>query len=416
VARRFERHGLGYVLRVPEIATEFAVSQVHRQRGDLMAEIVVSCGLPGVKAHEGRLHSGRMNLSSTTNRKTVASYIAERANVPDVDWRDLLEDFCSRVLASERKGKEPVRIGDRPRRIQPRYQVDPIMPWRKVTTFFGAGGTGKSTLAVAIGVSIQTGITVVPGWVPMTSNVLYLDWETDEDDLDEKIKAIVEGAGIDGAVTFTYLSCHGRPFIDQVEWISEVAQSIAAGFVVVDSVMHAAGTASSEGADAAETTIRLYSALARLEASVLLVDHVDKASANDPTKPAKPYGSIVKENSARQAFEVRRAEGAGDRSSLALYNTKTNLGRKLKPIGLWVDQTDDLVRYGREQVAGDLLRPLTIGDQIASMLGSGSQHVKVIAELLEVDEAKVRATLSKGKGRRFTSLGEGNWGLISHAG
>lgn len=417
--RDFERLGLGYVIRLPELATEISVGQLHKKGGDLHGEISIACGLGGTRSYDGLLHRARFNFSGSQPRSTLARYLNDRTGGPieGIDWQDLLEDFCGRVLSAERGRRLVVRVGDRPARIAPRFQVDPILPWRKVTTLFGAGGTGKSTLAVALAVSVQTGLSVVSGWSPVPTNVLYLDWETDEDDIDEKVKAISKGAAIEDQVTIAYLACHGRSLVDQIEAIAEARQETNAGMVVVDSVVHAAGTSSSEGADAAETTIRLYSAFAQLEASVLVVDHVDKNSAMDPSRPAKPYGSIFKENMARQAFEVRRQDGPGTRSSMGLYNTKSNATRRLAPIGLWVDHSEagDLIRYGREEIAGDLLKPMSLPTRIDAVLRSGAMHLKVIAEEVEEDEAKVRATLSRGsKQGRYRSLGEGNYGLSSH--
>lgn len=420
MSREFGPRGLGYAMVLTEFGVELSCSQPLKKGGDVWAEIAIAAALGGTRSSTGELHRGRMNLSATQPRKTLGGYLRERAGGPidGLDWQDLLEDFCSRVLLAERRRREVVRVGDRPARIAPRFQVAPVLPWRRVTTFFGAGGTGKSTLATAIGVSVQTGITVVPGWVPVATNVLYLDWETDEDDIDEKVKAIAKGAGIEGAVTLYYLSCHGRSFADQVEFIAEARQEVDAGLCIVDSVVHAAGTASSEGADAAESTIRLYNAFGQLDATVLVVDHVDKASAMDPSRPAKPYGSIFKENMARSAWEVRRSDAQGDRSSMGLYNTKSNLTRKSLPIGLWVEQSEsgDVITYGREEVQGDLLKPLSMPMRIDAVLRDGARHLSDIAELLEEDENKVRATLSRGRGKRFIGLGDGNWGLASHAG
>lgn len=422
--RTFGPRGLGFALVIPELETEVACTQPTAKSGDVWSEVSISSSLHGIRSSTGELHRGRMNLSSVQARKTLADYLTRRAGGPieGLDWQDILEDFCGRVLRARRKSVGVVRVGDRPARITPRFQVAPVVPYHRVTTLFGAGGSGKSTMATALGVSVQTGLAIIPGFTPNPTNVLFLDWETDEDDIDEKVKAIARGAGIGDTVTLYYLACHGRSFADQVEAIAEARQEVDAGMVIVDSVVHAAGTSSSEGADAAETTIRLYNAFAQLDCTVLVVDHVDKASAMDPNRPAKPYGSIFKENMARQAFEVRRSESQGTRSSIGLYNTKANASRRLSPIGLWVEQTDDgsVIRYGREEIKGDLLRPLSMPAQIDAVLAAGALHLADIAEALGLDgddgKAKVRATLSRGKGARFVSLGDGRWGRVSHAG
>src|SRR6266704_2072346 len=114
MARRFTRQGLGYVLTVPELITEIAVDRLSRTRGELHGEITVSCGLPGIRAADGHVHQARFNLSGSTARTTLARILSQRADAPDVDWPDLLEDFCRRVLGAEREGDPVVKVGADP--------------------------------------------------------------------------------------------------------------------------------------------------------------------------------------------------------------------------------------------------------------------------------------------------------------
>src|SRR4051812_39085540 len=105
--RAFDKQGLGYVMRVPELAIEMTVDRLSRTRGELHGELAVSCGLPGTRSADGHLHSARFNLSGGTTRGSLAKVLVKRANTPDIDWEDLLEDFCRRVMAAERDG-DPV--------------------------------------------------------------------------------------------------------------------------------------------------------------------------------------------------------------------------------------------------------------------------------------------------------------------
>lgn len=409
--RTFTRQGLGYVLAIPRLATELAVDRLSRSRGETHAELTVTCGLPGI--HDGHLHQARLNLTSTTARATVAKHLAGRVQIEGLDWAELLEEVCRQVLKADRAGEPTVMVGTMPDRIGPAWRLEPILALDKPAILYGEGGTGKSTLAVAIAVSIQTGITVIPGWVPRATEVLYLDWETDAPDVDEKVKAIAAGAGIDGPVSIRYREMVG-PLADQVESIARDVTEAKIGFVAVDSVGLAAGSAS-DGGDAAETALRLFAAFRVLRTTVLAVDHVAKAEADAQARASRPYGSIYKTNMARATFELRRDETGGDRSKIGIYNTKTNVGRRLSPIALWVDHRDGRITYERADLDGRLEEALPYHERIAAAIARADLHMLAVREIAEetgLEENAVRAVLSRHKAR-FTKLSNGSWGLLA---
>lgn len=417
--RAFDRKGLGYVMTVPELASEFAVERLVRSRGDLHGELSVSCGLPGVRSSDGHLHQARVNLSSTQVRRTVAGYLAERANVPEVDWKDLLEDFCARVLRAEREGEPFVTVGRRPPRIDPGMRLEPLLPVGKTTILFGDGGAGKSSLAQAIAVSVASGETVIPGFEPRSAPVLYLDWETDADDVDARIKAIARGAGISEIPEIGYRACVGA-FVDQTEDVVRIVDEGHVGLVVIDSVEMASASTRGEGSDANEAAIRLFSALRHLHTTVLAIDHVSKASSESSSGAGKPYGSTFKANLARGTFELRQAKaGTGDdgRIHVALYHRKSNVSARMKPQGLWVEHAGDAIRFGREDITeADLAAGMTLADRIAAVVTGGPASVEDIAVELDEPTNKVRSVLSRGRDKRFIKLPSGNWGVLSHAG
>src|SRR5690349_21786738 len=98
------------------LALEVGVRRLSRSRGELHGEIDVSCGL-GTRSADGRLHKARFNLSSTSARNTLARALSSRAPVPDLDWSDVLEDFCRQVMAAEEAGEPVVMVGSRPRPV-----------------------------------------------------------------------------------------------------------------------------------------------------------------------------------------------------------------------------------------------------------------------------------------------------------
>src|SRR4051812_4679996 len=76
--RAFTKQGLGYVLTVPELAVEISVDRLSRTRGEMHGELAVSCGLPGTRSADGRLHNARFNISGGTTRGSLAKTLAKR--------------------------------------------------------------------------------------------------------------------------------------------------------------------------------------------------------------------------------------------------------------------------------------------------------------------------------------------------
>lgn len=397
MARTFTRQGLGYVMHVPEIAGEFAVSRIRTKSGDTHGEVVVSCGLVGTKSSDGVLHQANLNLGSTTSRKTLAATLRERSNAPEIDWPDLLEDFCRRVLAAERKGAPVVTVGNRPQLLLAPWRLEPILAEGKPTIIYGKGGDGKSTLATLIAVSVVTGATLVDGWRPRRAPVLYLDWEAEDVDLDLRVKAIAAGANIPYPVEVAYRRCY-RPLADEAEEISRVVAEGGYGLAIVDSLALAAGT-SNEGSDAAEAAIRLFAAFRLLGTTVLALGHVSKADLSEPGKAATPYGSVFYTNLARSTFELRRSPGSDGTARLGLYNTKTNVSRPLPPVGLEEvrDEEAGTIAFRRFEVVDDptLAQRVSLSDRILAALVDGDLKDLEIAELVGASEKVVNATLNR---------------------
>lgn len=417
--RDFVREGLGYVMNVAELATELRIDRLVRSRGELHGELSVSCGLPGTRSIDGHLHAARFNVSGGTARGTLAKTLAKRANTDDVDWEDLLEDFCRRVMAAEREGEPVVKVGALPVPVGESYRLDPLLPLDQTTILYGDGGTGKSTLAAAIAVSVQEGVALVEHWVPRAAPVLYLDWEAGRASINRRIRGVATGAHIPRVVQVDYLDCRRRGALYTfAEDVARLVDQERYGLVVVDSVGMASGVAG-ESSDANESAIRLFSAFGYLGTTVLAIDHVNRSDAETANRRSRPYGSVYKSNLARATFELRRTR-TPEGSVLGLYHTKANDAELLPPQPLRVIHGDDgTITYERlEAMPTALTEPLSLVDRIAALLGEGHASSDAIAEELDHDKRRVEALLYKYKDR-FSRLPSGSWELLpegrSHA-
>lgn len=409
------------MLRIPALTTELAVDRIHAGRDGLQSYLTVTCGLPGTKSADGHIHGAKFNVSSSSARNSVAKLLAARANVPELDWFDLLEDLCRRVEAAERAGDPVEKVGALPIPVGESYRLAPLLPLGQVTILYGEGGTGKSTMAAAIGVSVQEGIALVEGWSPREAPVLYLDWEAGVASLNRRVRGVAVGAHIPHVVQIDYLNCRRRgPLYSFAEDVAKMVDRETYGLVVVDSVQMASGT-SSEGGDASETALRLFTAFGYIGTTILAVDHINRSDADQATRRSRPYGSVFKSNLARATFELRRTKLPDGSSALGLYNTKANDSDELPPQALRVVHGDDgSISYERmESLPTDLTAPLKMADRIAAVLRSeGHLEYQALAEILDADEHTVRTTLSRHK-QRFNKLPSGAWELLpegrSHA-
>ena len=413
--RVFAREGLGYVLRVPELTIELAVDRLNRTRGELHGELSVSCALPGTRSTDGHLHSARFNLSGGTTRTTLARILAKRANTDDVDWEDLLEDFCRRVMAAEREGDPVESVGALPIPVGESYRLDPLLPLDQVSILYGDGGTGKSTLAVAIAVSVQEGVAVIERWSPRRAPILYLDWEAGRASINRRVRGVAMGAHVPRVVQVDYMNCRRRGALYTfAEDVSRLVDQRGYGLVIIDSVGMAAGTGG-EGTDANESAIRLFAAFGYLATTVLAIDHVNRSDADTTTKRSRPYGSIYKSNLARATFELRRTRTAHG-SVLGLYHTKANDSELLAPQPISVAYGDQgEITYERlEQMPAALTASLSLSDRIVALLADGHMTSDEIADELDHEQRKVEALLYKYKSR-FSRLPSGAWELLPEA-
>jgi hypothetical protein len=415
VRREFTRQGLGYVLRVPELAIEIAVDRLSRTRGELHGELSVTCGLPGTRSADGHLHSARFSLSGGTTRSSLAKVLTKRANTDDVDWEDLLEDFCRRVMVAEREGDPIELVGALPVPVGESYRVDPLLPLDQVTILYGDGGTGKSTLAVGLAVSVQEGVALLDRWIPRRAPILYLDWEAGRASINRRVRGVAMGANIPRVVTIDYLNCRRRGALYSfAEDVARIVDQRGYGLVVVDSIGMAAGTAG-EGTDANESAIRLFSAFGFIGTTILAIDHVNRADADTASRRSRPYGSIYKSNLARATFELRRTKTAGG-SVLGLYHTKANDSELLAPQPISVAYGDQgEITYERlDNMPVALTSSLSLLDRITALLDREHLSSDNIADELDHEKRKVEALLYKYKSR-FNRLPSGDWELLPEA-
>lgn len=394
--------GLGYGAGASE-GVSIDVTRLREVRGELTCELTV-------RRFGMHLLQQRFNLSSGQARAGAARSLAQhpfggegRARAA-VDWREVLEQLSLRILELERKGEDFERVGMlEPLPVPPRV-MEPYLP-DGPTLIWAPQGVGKSTLAAAIVVSLETFTEVLPGWDPTSElRCLVLDWEASPIEWNDRIARIAAGVGEGIEPPAVLYRRMRRPLADQVEAVAAECDREGVGFLVVDSTEKASGaTAQGEGYDAKAE--RLFMALDRIGRASLLVDHVTGEELRHGSGKVHPksIGSVLKGAWARATYDLKRDPDASTESlvQMLLTNVKTNSARRERPYEFAIEYAGDEhtgpIRFVRSRLESpELMSALPLADQMwRYLIREGAQPTKAIADALGTTQATIRALLQR---------------------
>lgn len=412
---RFEPYGLGWRAILCDKTVRLTVRRLRDDHGVLRGYLDVEYRAKGMSrgTPPERLAGELVNLSSGRDRAGFANRLTER--LPGIGWRNLVDAFCVEVERRHDEAEPAVWIGNLPKPIDGGWLVDGLLERNQTNALHGDGASGKSWLALALAVSVTTGLEILPGYRPLVrGNVLYLDWETDHDTLNERVRQIARGAGIDPP-DIRYMRMDG-PFSDAVERVLTECQEVDIVLVIIDSVEAAMAGSVSGGAPPNEGPSKMNRGLRRLgRVTSFLIDHISAEQAKEKGIALKAYGNIFKRNWVRLSYQLKAAREADPDGTrhLAVLNAKRNNGRLFDPVGLRWEINDEVCRWVREEIESEELEgALSNADRIAAYLRrEGPSQPSVIASETEIASNVVRATLSRGK--RFYKNDSGLWDVRS---
>lgn len=413
---RFEPFGLGWRAIMGGGTIRFTVRRLRHDHGTLRGYVDVEYKAKGTPkgAPSERLAGELVNLSSGRDRTQFANRLAERKG--GLDWRNMVDAFCVEVERRDDEAEPAVWIGNLPAPIDGGWLVEGLLERNQNNSLHGDGSVGKSWIALALAVSVTTGLEILPGYRPMLrGTVLYLDWETDHHTLNGRVQQIARGAGIDPP-DILYLRMDG-PFADNVERILALCQQFGVVLIIIDSVEAAMAGSVSAGAPPNEGPSKINRGLRRLGGiTSFLVDHISSEQAQQKGVARKAYGNIFKRNWVRLSFQLKQArEGPGDGfNHLGLFCAKRNNGREFEPVGLRWEINDEVCRWEREEIDDpELEEALPPIERIAAYLKrEGPSQPSAISEATGMPSGTVRSTLSR-KTDRFFKNERGLWDVLA---
>ena len=159
------------------------------------------------------------------------------------------------------------------------------------------------------------------GMTPRKTNVLYLDWEEEEDIMKSRIYSLQKGLGIENpedAEGIVWEKMVG-PLEDSIEKLSSVVSEHDIGYIIVDSLNPALGGRSIDS----ESVESFFFALRSLNVTSLLIDHANKAG--ERSGKFEIYGSAFKYARARNVYEISKVQNnESDKVEVVFYHRKAN--------------------------------------------------------------------------------------------
>jgi hypothetical protein len=390
------RVGDAVVIAYPEHQVEITFDRWRERAGNVNAEVTITTTAPGVPP---LVHQATLGLTSTRARQDVARRCAAR--FPGLPWADLIDHACVAALQGYRGGEPTVDLGvvgavD----IVPAYVLGGWIPVDGVTVLAADGGTGKSTLGLALAAHVALGRPFL-GLPVRAGRVAFLDYETTWRQQARRLRLILRGMELTETPSILYKQLDA-PLPECGPELRRLCDQERVDFVIVDSLGFGGGAQPD-----AEPTLAVFRVLNSLRRPVLVLHHANRQG--------EFYGSVYVRNAARSLIEGRKTQEAGARVlHLGLFHVKANDSELQRPLGVQINFLPDATVISRTEVADvpELAEHLSIAQRIRIELRAGRRTVQELADALGTTPATIRAKLNGPLRGDVVKLSDGSWGLV----
>lgn len=386
-------HGDGYLFQWPETDYLILVDNIREKYNEPYAEISLA-----VREDSGFLKiligPKSVGLMAPRALPAVAKDMATKAvGVADANLvvpqvTAMLEDAARLAMLHYRSGPPVIDLTQYvpdDASLDLRWLMAPLIPERQATLIVANGGSGKSLLGLTLASCVASG-TGFPGiGKPMQSGpVLYLDWESDENDHGRRLGLIQNGLGI-SVPPSRLVYQKPKQEIRSCPWIGSKVAELRPALVVVDSVGYAMGGDLKEAGAVTE----MFRVVNSWGVSTLLLHHQNREG--------EFYGSVYLRNSARSFWEmdsIRELHGL----KLSLRQEKMNNGLVFpSPLGLRIKFETGQVKWEGLNVfeTPDIAATMPLDERIKRVIedARGALSQTEIAARLGVGEPSVRSTI-----------------------
>jgi len=236
------------------------------------------------------------------------------------------------------------------------------------------------------------------GFDTVKTNVLYLDFELDEEEQSRRAYQVAAGMSYteppDG---FFYLSGAGYPSRPMFEHALTVCKEHDIGVVIVDSLGYALEGDAEASRDVLKFFREVEGTFRREGISLFIVDHQAKQQVGTRYQDKTMFGSVYKSNSIRSVFRVEPGNHEEGSLSVIVRHKKVNFGPLLKPFGIQVAFDTNTVKVDTRELDSTELaqeRRLNSKERVSLALEDGPMYPEDIAEATGLELGTVKNALT----------------------
>ena len=315
----------------------------------------------------------QFSLSSSRSRSSTAKTLAEIVRNSQgklqekAYWDNMLFEVCGLVEDAWRQPAEVIDLATVELDNSPRWLLKPYIERGNITTIFSRGDSLKSVLALAMGTSIATGISIIGDPLPTPSPVIYLDWEDNQQTHARRLQALCKGHDLPLTPHIKYIKMRNS-LKNDIRYIKETVDRLQAELIIIDSL----GISTGGDPSNTEATMNSLSSALSLGVSVLIVHHITRESIKEGNLVA--YGSTYIDNESRVMFALSKAkEAEAFQPVVGVYPKKANNG---PPSVEYQHHALKLNFINEEAPNGDyVLDKIEISQQIMDAYPSLMEHV-----------------------------------------
>jgi hypothetical protein len=367
----------------------------------LSAEVEFLSQRPNANA-SGHVLRRRVNLSNPS-----APYIKSLEDEDEsLSWKHIVGQLCVATTDAYRRGAPEIEmVGQIQAAPEGHWLIKPLVQVGHPTLIYGEGSSGKSWLGQYLSVLVHEGIST-SGLEVEQARVLYLDWETDLQEIGSRLAMIRRGLGLpeytESGIWYKYMT---QGLSSDIAVVRKIVLERGISFVVCDSL----GSACMGEPESAEVVLKLFGAIRSLGVTSLCIDHTNKSDVL--------FGSVYKRNASRLVYHVKKSQREQDEEfEFALFHEKANNSRLIHPLGwnLQFNNGGGAAMFTRRDVKRTRLEgEMTVKERIKNYLEESTepQSVADIAEALGKAGTHISKELSANKDM-FKQVGKGFYQVI----
>lgn len=272
------------------------------------------------------------------------------------------------------------------------WYIDKLAPaGGHMNIIYGAGGEGKSFVAMDQAIAVAGGFEYWLGHKVTQTPVLYLDFELDEKVQSGRAYDLAAGRGLSAPPdNLYYLSALEMGQAAAFTRAYRVCEEYGIGLVYLDSfgpAMMGDSESSKDVLEFLETYIKPFKAMG---VSVSAIDHQSKKIKGENNADKLPFGSVYKTNMARSVTQVKGEQSPNKDLEVTLRHAKANLGPFADTVYARIKFQKQIIEINRVDSDALETRPATAEDEIRAAFSRSSATVDQVAEKTGLEKKTVQ--------------------------